>query len=279
MSFQKFTDLESDGASVRSARYKDFPEFDTLSQALENSLYDINNNQLPSLRSLLQQFESLLEDHVDAARVSKLATRISDGVTHATTSFKKLNQTTAELNEYLNQCERNHEDEDTVKYLRQKEALLINLMKLSIGQFQKFQKTFHALQQRRTPVDEPHQSDDPPSESQHQVQITYEPINAEELEQQTLLIQEREREIHQITQDTQEINDIFLNLQDIVHEQQFTIDTIESNIINFASNTKGASHELRRAERYQRRANGRMACCFLILVGVLGSVILIGLIF
>ena len=59
-----------------------------------------------------------------------------------------------------------------------------------------------------------------------------------------MLIQEREREIHQIQQDTQEINDIFSNLSSIVNEQQFQIDSIENNIFSYSSNAREASNEL-----------------------------------
>lgn len=52
-------DLESLGADSAITNYKDFPEFDSLSQSLDNNLYNINNNQLVSIKNLLQQYESL----------------------------------------------------------------------------------------------------------------------------------------------------------------------------------------------------------------------------
>lgn len=297
-------DLESDAADARSNNYKDFPEFDSLSQALDNNLYNINNNQFVSLKNLLQQYESLLNDYdtteisspstQQSNHASKLSLRISELFKKTNDSFKNLNKTTNQLNEYLNECENNHEDEDTLRYLRQKESILIKLIKSSINQFRKYQKKYESLQQsyinkigqvRNSALNDETNASGVPEQQQEQqqvsaqVQITYEPINAEELEQQSLMIQEREREIHQITQDTTEINEIFQNLQDIIHEQQFSIDNIEGNIINYANNTHGASNELRRAERYQRRAGGRMFCCLLILIGVLGSIVFIGLVF
>lgn len=303
-------DLEADAASVQSNRYKDFPQFDSLSQALDNSLYNINNNQLVSLKNLLQQYESVLNEKnvtstltQESTTASRLSFKISEILTKSTDSFKKINQITNQLNEYLNECELNHEDDDTLHYLRQKESVLIKLIKSSINQYRTYQKKYESLQQvyigkfgtrnksqstdgesfgdenHSLSIDSQDGQQQQQQQLQHQVQIDYEPINAEELEQQSLMIQEREREIHQITQDTSEINEIFQNLQDIVHEQQFSIDNIEDNIMNFATNTKGASNELRRAERYQRRAGGRMFCCLLILLGVLGSIVLIGVVF
>lgn len=93
------------------------------------------------------------------------------------------------------------------------------------------------------------------------------------------MIQEREREIQQIQQDTQEINDIFSNLSSIINEQQFQIDSIENNIFSYSSNAREADTELRRASRYQKRSSGRLLCCLLILIGILAFIILIGLIF
>lgn len=291
MSFNIPGDLEADSASVKSTHYKDFPQFETLSQTVDNNLYNLNNNLFVSIKNLLPQFEKLLSEDNIASRGSKISLKISELISKSTNSFKTVNETTKQLNEYLNECEANHEDEDTLRYLRQKESILIKLIKSSINQFQKYQRKYESLQQiysrkldseNRSALDERSGDAVPPSSGvlgQQQVQITYEPINAEELEQQTLLIQEREREIHQITQDTMEINEIFQNLQDIVHEQQFTIDNIEDNIINYSQNSKAASNELRRAERYQRRAGGRMFCCLLILLLVLGSIILVGIIF
>ena len=116
-------------------------------------------------------------------------------------------------------------------------------------------------------------------QGQQQVQITYEPVNAEELEQQTILVEEREREIHRIQQDTVEINEIFQNLSSIVNEQQFQIDNIESNLFNYSQDVRGASNELRTAERYQRRSGGRMLCCLMVLIAVAGFILVVGVLF
>lgn len=271
------------------AAYTDFPEFDSLSQTIDNNVYNVNNNQLSAIRKLLTQYDELLqEEPLDGAVKShKISSKISSTLKKTTESFQRINETTSKLNTYLNECELNHEDDDALKYLRQKESLLIRLIKQSLELFQRLQLRFEQLQKKAVEkYGRPEQADQKtttseptPSTESQQIQITYEPINAEELEQQTLLIQEREREIHQINQDTSYINEIFSNLQDIIHEQQFSIDNIENNVYNFSTNARGALNELRQAERYQRRSSGRMFCCLLILLGVLGLIILIGLIF
>ncbi|GEQ66403.1 hypothetical protein JCM33374_g66 [Metschnikowia sp. JCM 33374] len=217
-------------------------------------LHSINNDQLGPIRNLLREYENLRESGPPK----------SESVASLSRKFVDL----------------------TGKYT--KEALSVNLVKNSLRQFQSYQRKFKTLEGEI--VDKGHAAVNAamdkasvgrvsPDQDQVQVQITYEPINAEELEQQTLMVEEREREIQQISQDTREINEIFSNLQDIIQEQQFQVDTIEDNILSYSTDAQGASRELRRAERYQKRSGGRMLCCLLILIGVFGSVILIGLIF
>lgn len=287
MSFnQPFSeDLESGDSA--SAHYKDFPEFESLSQLIDNSLYNINNNYLVSIKNLLQQYDLTLQypDAEHQLKAAKISRKISELSTKCTQAFKKINEAAKKLNVYLIQCELNHEDEDTIKYLKQKESISVNIIKNSLNQFQRLQGKYDALQKQyvedisNNPALDKGSQSQTGDRSQQQIQIEYEPINAEEVEQQTLLIEEREREIQQISQDTQEINEIFLNLQDIIQEQQFQIDNIEDNILSYHTDVQGASRELRKAERYQKRTGGRMICCLMILIGVFGSVILIGLIF
>lgn len=303
MSFNNFnTDLESSAEDARSLHYKDFPEFESISHEIEQNLYNLNNTQLKSIKGLINQYEGQLNsNNKNGTNPSRLSGAINDSIEKITNNYKHVNELTKKLNNYLNVCESNHEDNDSLNYLRQKESLLIKLIKTSLRQFQTNQKRYESLQQNAVSQqqerhqqqqslidDDEHTSSQIQSQTQmspqqqqqqQQVEINYEPVNAEELEQQTLLIQEREREIEQIGQDINYINDIYGNLEDIVHEQQFTIDSIEDNILKYNDDTHGASIELRRAERYQRRSGGRMMCCLFILLGILAFIILIGVIF
>lgn len=303
MSFNNISsDLESSGADARSIHYKDFPEFETLSHEIESILHQVNSKQLPSFKNLVSEYDSILRDDDDSDKATKLnqfAPKVSEEIEQIIKNFKLINELTQKVNKYLNECEHNREDEDSLRYLRQKESLLINLVKSSLRTYQTFQRKYELLQQNT--INKYDKSKGQPSNAnpsiegdenqvqtqiqvpgtniQEQVQISYEPVNAEELEQQTLLIQEREREIEQISQDITYINEIYSNLEDIVHEQQFTIDTIEDNLLRYTDDVHGASNELRRAERYQRRSGGRMLCCLFILLGILAFIILISVIF
>ncbi|EMG47994.1 hypothetical protein G210_1511, partial [Candida maltosa Xu316] len=210
-----------------------------------------------------------------------LSDELSENFKKTTEAFKKVNGFVKSLNTSIENAQKNHEDVETVSYLKQKESIQIKLIKDSLSNFRNYQRRFESCkvstlpEETRAEIDESTTGD----QQQQQVQITYEPINAEELEQQTLLVQEREREILQIQQDTQEINDIFTNLSSIINEQQFQVDSIENNIFSYSSNAREATNELRRAERYQKRSSGRLLCCFMILIGIAAFIILIGLIF
>lgn len=288
MSFNNIYSDDLENQDAASVHYKDFPDFEELSKSIDRKLQDVNSSQLVSIRNTLRQYEELLASDNDqkVASILGYAHQIAEQTSKCTESFKELNEITRSLNEYLVQCQRNHEDDDALSYLKQKEGISVSLIKNSLKQFQKLQQRFNSLQKQyvATKTDPNEDATSSPDgleqvQQQPQIQITYEPINAEELEQQTLLIEEREREIQQISNDTQEVNDIFANLQDIIHEQQFQIDNIEENIMNYSTDTRAASGQLRRAERYQRRSGGRMFCCLLILLGVLGSIVFIGVVF
>lgn len=275
--------------------YRDFPEFDNITEALENSLYDVNNHHLVPIRSLLQQFQHLLDTERETPNAEKsrqLTSKLSSEFSKTTHKFKNIDRLTKNLNGFLLESESNREDQDTLKYFRQKESIVISLIRRSIDTFKEQQRLYERLLNKsvRMVYDAAAENENgerseqsaalgEPQGAQQSVQIEYEPINAEELEQQTLLIQEREREINHISQDIGEVNEIFQNLHNIVNEQQLNIDNIEDNIMRYSGDTHGASYQLRKAERYQRRSGGRLFCCLLILISVLGSIILLGIIF
>lgn len=261
-------------ATNQSHRYKDYPEFDSLSTSIDNQLHHINSQLLASIKQDLKDYENNKSD-------LELSENLSNQFKKTTELFKKLNGFVKNLNQTIEAAERNHEDVEIINYLKQKEGIQIKLIKDALGNFKNYQKRFESYKVSTLPEESRNgiEHGETSGQEQQQVQIEYEPINAEELEQQTLLIQEREREIQQIQQDTQEINDIFSNLSSIINEQQFQIDSIENNIFSYSSNAREADTELRRASRYQKRSSGRLLCCLLILIGILAFIILIGLIF
>lgn len=85
------------------------------------------------------------------------------------------------------------------------------------------------------------------------------------------LVEEREREICKIQQEIAEINEIFVDIAKLLHDQQGAIDAVESNTEKAAMETSMAEEELSRAA-LTHETNSSMKC---LLITVLGLVMLI----
>ena len=123
------------------------------------------------------------------------------------------------------------------------------------------------------------QSAQSPSEGrdgQQQLQSMDEPRLAQqdEVDFQENLIIEREGEIRQIEQSVGELNELFRDVAHIVREQGDMIDTIDVNVENTLTDTRGADVELRSASRYQKAARNKACCLLLILAIVMVIVVL-----
>ncbi|KAJ3170575.1 hypothetical protein HDU88_008476 [Geranomyces variabilis] len=88
------------------------------------------------------------------------------------------------------------------------------------------------------------------------------------------LINEREQDLKGIEQSISEVNEIFRDLGTMVHEQQYMLDNIESNVQTVEINMENATGELRTADRYQRSTRNKL-CCILVLAAIVVLVIVI----
>lgn len=113
-------------------------------------------------------------------------------------------------------------------------------------------------------------------EGQQQLQQLDEPRLAQqdEVDFQENLIIEREGEIRQIEQSVGELNELFRDVAHIVREQGDILDTIDVNVENTLTDTRGADVELRSASRYQKAARNKACCLLLVLAIVLVIVVL-----
>ncbi|ODQ82694.1 hypothetical protein BABINDRAFT_31743 [Babjeviella inositovora NRRL Y-12698] len=107
---------------------------------------------------------------------------------------------------------------------------------------------------------------------QQQVQM-YTEVSESDLLYQSALTEARETEIGKIQTGIQEVNTIFRDLSQLVKQQGELVDTVEGNMGAIALNTADASHELTRAETYQK-ARGRWCCFLLVFLAVMLVVIL-----
>lgn len=99
--------------------------------------------------------------------------------------------------------------------------------------------------------------------TQEQLQIQRDEINESELQYHLLLTEERNQEINQINEGIVEINSIFKDLGELVHQQGDQLDTIEENILQLHGHTQQAEQELVKANEYQRK-KGKWSCIVLV---------------
>jgi hypothetical protein len=96
----------------------------------------------------------------------------------------------------------------------------------------------------------------------------------DEVDFQEALIIEREEEIRNIEQGVGDLNVLFTQVAQIVTEQGEQLETIENNVENVRTDTRGADYELRSAARYQRQARSK-ACCLLLILAVILTIVLL----
>lgn len=99
-------------------------------------------------------------------------------------------------------------------------------------------------------------------QNQTQLQITHPELSENSLQFHNELIQKRGQAINTISQGVQDINKIFKDLDTIVNQQGEQIDSIENSIMHYANNNQLASHELVKADNYQKK-KGKWTCILL----------------
>ena len=71
-----------------------------------------------------------------------------------------------------------------------------------------------------------------------------------------------------------ELNELFRDVGHMVHEQGEQLDVISVNVQNTRDDTRGASTELRTAERHQKSARGK-ACCLLLILAIVVVIVVL----
>jgi syntaxin 7 len=127
----------------------------------------------------------------------------------------------------------------------------------------------------RAPSDQYHQYDDQEDEKQSLLEASRRE-NLQQIENERefndAMIQDREEGIKQIESTIVEVNGIFTDLAQIVHEQGFMIDNIESNVESASHNTAEAVVQLREASKYQKKSRTKMCVLALIIAIVIGVI-------
>lgn len=96
------------------------------------------------------------------------------------------------------------------------------------------------------------------------------------VQQNTIMVEEREREIRQIVQSISELNDVFRELATMVVEQGTVLDRIDYNVEQSCVKTEEGLKQLQKAEQYQKKNRKMLAILILFVLVIVLIVVLIG---
>ncbi|ODQ45733.1 hypothetical protein PICMEDRAFT_59370 [Pichia membranifaciens NRRL Y-2026] len=114
------------------------------------------------------------------------------------------------------------------------------------------------------------------TQTQKQTQKQASELSEASLQYHSDLIHQRDNAITSISQGVQDINKIFKDLDHLVSQQGEQVDSIENNMTNYATNNQLASHELVKADNYQKKK--RKWTCVLLAALVIVLLIVLALI-
>lgn len=96
------------------------------------------------------------------------------------------------------------------------------------------------------------------------------------VEQNTLMVEEREREIRQIVQSISDLSEIFRDLGAMIVEQGTVLDRIDYNVEQSCVKTEDGLKQLHKAEQYQKKNRKMLVILILVVIIVVLIVVLIG---
>lgn len=93
-------------------------------------------------------------------------------------------------------------------------------------------------------------------------------------EENTKMVEEREQEVNKIVKSIVDLNEIFKDLGNMVHDQGTILDRIDYNIEQTQVQVHEGFKQLQKAERYQRK-NRKMHCILILAVMVVAMFFLL----
>ncbi|XP_048405682.1 syntaxin-16 isoform X1 [Stegostoma tigrinum] len=96
------------------------------------------------------------------------------------------------------------------------------------------------------------------------------------VEENTLMVEEREKEIRQIVQSILDLNEIFRELASMIVEQGTILDRIDYNVEQSCIKTEEGLQQLQKAEQYQKKNRKMLVILILFVIVVVLIIVLIG---
>lgn len=96
------------------------------------------------------------------------------------------------------------------------------------------------------------------------------------VQQNTMMVEDREREIRQVVQSISDLNEIFRDLAGMIVEQGTVLDRIDYNVEQACVKTDDGLKHLQKAEQYQKKNRKMLVILILFVLVVVLTVVLIG---
>lgn len=102
-------------------------------------------------------------------------------------------------------------------------------------------------------------------------------VEQTELQYHLQLTEERNREIEQVTEGIMEVNSIFKDLDQLIHQQGEQLNTVEDNILQLHGNTQQADRELTKANNYQK-LKSKWSCILLTALTIIVLIVVLAVV-
>jgi syntaxin 7 len=272
MSFQHSSELESQPTNWRredDPAYADDPEFTKFTTDLADKIFSLTSNV-----SGLSGQVGLLGTKRETERVRE---RVRDLIDEGNTKFKEVGEGLKKVISW----------EDVGPAQRFTQSKLNREFQASLREFRDLQRV--ALEKERASAAAGRAALEQDAASpgaqggsrfgrqQQQEQEQLRLASQDEVDFQESLIMERESEIRNIEQSVGELNELFRDVAQMVHEQGEQLDIISENVEYVRGDTRIADAELRKALQHQKNARNK-ACCLLMILAIVLTVIVLAVV-
>lgn len=242
-------------------------------------IIDKTSKQLQTFNQQISQFDQQRRQLGSKRDCVQLRSNIDTSIEHISELYNAIEHLITNLSQLINISAGDKSDgSDKLKvntrHIVIKERLVSEFNELD----KKFKRLVKVYQEKKrvTPIVTKavsHSDDkDPNRDDQHQLQQQQqkqlEPeldqylVEQTELQYHLQLTEERNREIEQVTEGIMEVNSIFKDLDQLIHQQGEQLNTVEDNILQLHGNTQQADRELTKANNYQK-LKGKWSCILL----------------
>lgn len=115
------------------------------------------------------------------------------------------------------------------------------------------------------------------TETQDLNDMRFSDVQLQMVEDNTLFVQQREKEIVQIVQSIQDLNDIFKELATMIVDQGTILDRIDYNIEQTSTHVEKGLEQLQKAEKHQKKSRKMLCIAVLFVVVIILLIILIAI--